>query len=220
MEFHINEKGHVENSGKLVRKKLFSLKYSFDSEDDLFDYYNKELELYNKDALSEFNEEKKSLKDKPLHPYLYQVTKDCAVNSYSLITFENNFYSVPETYVGKSVLVNKVADELTIYYKEIKICSHKIKKGFKEYSVDINHYLQTFLKKPGALANSLAMKQAPEELKRIFIEDYNMNSKLFIDDLINPNKSIDIYVDNSIEDTSIHQLEEISNIFNQGELLS
>lgn len=38
-----NEKGHVENSGKLVRKELFSLNYEFESEEALYDYYNKKL---------------------------------------------------------------------------------------------------------------------------------------------------------------------------------
>ena len=39
-----NEKGHVENSGKLLRNDLFSLNYKFETEEELYDYYHKELE--------------------------------------------------------------------------------------------------------------------------------------------------------------------------------
>ena len=60
MEFHINEKGHVENSGKLVRKELFSLNYEFESEEALYSYYSKELAKYNEKALKEFEIEKKA----------------------------------------------------------------------------------------------------------------------------------------------------------------
>lgn len=54
-----NEKGHVENSGKLVRKELFSLNYEFESEEALYSYYSKELAKYNEKALKEFEIEKK-----------------------------------------------------------------------------------------------------------------------------------------------------------------
>lgn len=56
-----NEKGHVENSGKLVRKELFSLNYEFESEEALYSYYSKELAKYNEKALKEFEIKKSGL---------------------------------------------------------------------------------------------------------------------------------------------------------------
>ena len=108
----------------------------------------------------------------------------CSVSSYSLVTIDNNFYSVPDEYVGKNVIANIFTDRIVLFYKDHQIASHIKKEGFKEYSIEIKHYLNTFLKKPGALKNSLALKQAPDTLKNIFYKDYNMNAKKFIEDLI------------------------------------
>ena len=95
-----NEKGHVENSGNLVRKELFSLNYEFESEEALYSYYSKELAKYNEKELKEFEIEKKALKSKPQNDYLICDFQTCTVSSYSLVTIDNNFYSVPDDYVA------------------------------------------------------------------------------------------------------------------------
>ena len=217
-----NEKGHVENSGKLIRKELFSLNYEFESEDDLYSYYSKELAKYNEGALNEFEIEKKALKSKPQYDYLICDFQTCNVSSYSLVAIDKNFYSVPDDYVGKDVIANIFADRIVLFYKDHQIASHKKKEGFKEYSIEINHYLNTFLKKPGALKNSLALKQAPDTLKHIFYEDYNMNAKKFIEDLIkNELKSStnkEAIVSDTIALVSENQLDDISRLFGQGDI--
>ncbi|MFI3211547.1 MAG: hypothetical protein R3Y64_10940 [Peptostreptococcaceae bacterium] len=211
-----NEKGHVENSGKIIRNNLYSIIYNFESEISLFKYHDKKMEHKNLKSLKEFEIEKKHLLEIPLHRYMYNVARTSTVNSYSLISYNNNFYSIPDDYVGKVVTVNEINGVISIFYMEIHLCTHEIKKGFKEYSIDIMHYLKTFLKKPGALENSLAMKQVPAELHRVFIEDYNMNAKKFIEDLINIDKKVKIDIDdNCLEDVSKNQLEKISNMFDQ-----
>ena len=213
-----NEKGHVENSGKLVRNDLFSLNYKFETEEELYDYYHKELKKYNSNSIKEFEEEKKHLLTKPLHDYIVCTFGTAVVSSYSLITVDNNYYSVPDKYVGKTLIINKFDDDLMVYYKDHLICEHKIKKGFKEYSINIHHYVNTFLKKPGALKNSLALKQAPEELSKIFYNNYNMNAKKFIEDLstniVNINNNVQFKENNTVEATSIAQLNNITNLLN------
>lgn len=154
-----NEKGHVENSGNLVRKELFSLNYEFESEEALYSYYSKELAKYNEKELKEFEIEKKALKSKPQNDYLICDFQTCTVSSYSLVTIDNNFYSVPDDYVGKDVIANIFTDRIVLFYKDYQIASHIKKEGFKEYSIEIKHYFNTFLKKPGALKKSLALKQ-------------------------------------------------------------
>lgn len=53
-------------------------------------------------------------------------------------------------------------------------------------SVNIKHYLDTFIKKPGALKNSLALKSNPK-LKSIYDIYYNTEPKRFIE-IIKENK--------------------------------
>ena len=56
-----NEKGHVENSGKLIRKEYFSFKYEFENEQELVDYIARELDSTNQNVIDSFNEETKLL---------------------------------------------------------------------------------------------------------------------------------------------------------------
>lgn len=212
-----NEKGHVENSGKVFRKKYYSLKYEFDSIDELYEYHDQMIKKHNNATSKKFEIEKQYLSSKPTRDYIIHDIKEYKVNSYSLINVQNNYYSVPDNLINKKVTINIIKDKLYIYCNEILICDHKLLKGIKEYRMNIMHYLPTFLKKPGALANSLTMKQAPEELKRLFKEDYNMNVKKFIESLLNPITYIDDDIHTAILDVSKNQLNSISNIFNQGE---
>ncbi len=212
------EKGHVENSGKVIRRELFSLKYQFESEEELFDYYQKNLDERNIPFLEEFNKEKQSLLKKPIHDYIIATFGKAKVNSYSLVSIQSNFYSVPDQYVGKEVDYQIVASKIIIHYNNKKICEHIRKDGSREYVIDIYHYLNTFLKKPGALTNSLAMKQAPEALKTIYQENYNMDSIKFVSYLMGDKQGCDIpqlfeTIDNSVDDMSLRQLDAISELF-------
>ena len=64
-----NEKGHVENGGKLIRKELFALNYEFENEEALFAYVADTLEEANRPILSAFDEETNHLKPLPIHDY-------------------------------------------------------------------------------------------------------------------------------------------------------
>lgn len=112
------------------------------------------------------------------------------VNKYSFIRVENNFYSVPDYLVGKKVSVKSYHDKHLIYSNNILVCEHKKIDGFNEISIDIRHYLKSFLKKPGAIKNSLALKSIPI-LKSIYDKYFNTNPKKFID-LLAKNKEKDL----------------------------
>lgn len=78
------------------------------------------------------------------------------------------------------------------------------------------HYLNTFISKPGAIKHSAALKQAPEAIRKAFYEDYSMDPKKFIEYLFG--KEFKSREDTtSIEEVSSNQLNDISNIFGQGE---
>jgi len=87
-----------------------------------------------------------------------------SVNKYSFVRVINNFYSVPEYLVDKQVTVKVYYDKIIIYSNNHFVCEHKKIDGAKEISIDINHYLNTFAKKPGAIRNSLALKSLPQHI--------------------------------------------------------
>ncbi len=60
------------------------------------------------------------------------------------------------------------------------ICKHKKIDGSNETSIDIKHYLNSLEKKPGALNNSLALKNIPS-LKSIYDIYFKTKPREFID---------------------------------------
>lgn len=176
-----NEKGHVENSGKVIRRDFFCLKYKFDNEEDLHLYYQNELDKRNQKHMAAFEEEQRHFKQLPKHPYEIGRLQSAKSNSYSLVSIDSNFYSIPDKYVEKQVLCNIYTTRILIYDdKNNLISEHSKKDGTGEYSVNIHHYIDTLLKKPKAFKNSYAFKQAPAILQSIFNQYFSTKPREFL----------------------------------------
>lgn len=190
--FKGNEKGHVEGSVRIIRKNVFALKYEFKSLDEARKYLEEKLIEINKDSKIEKEKEKLI----PLRPKyeLAKITKQ-KVDSYGLVQVENNKYSVYDYLVGKIVTIRTYAEEVKIYYEENLIASHKKKDGAGETSIDIRHYLDSLARKPGAIRNSLALKEVPA-LKTIFDNHFTKEPKKFVEIIkINQEKTTDELID-------------------------
>ncbi len=228
-----NEKGHVETSGQHVRQNLFALNYKFNSLKHLREYSINELTKLNKDTLTKFNEEKLNLL--PLLKDRYELGRQTTskVNKESLISIDGNYYSVPDKYVSKTVNTVVYIDLIKVINdKHEIIATHNKKVGKGEYSINIFHFTTTFMKKPGALLNSLALKQAPKVIQTLFHKYFNTKPKEFINIISNNNiyelreilRHLDlghsihsINLEESIEDVSVNQLNLIADLFNQGD---
>jgi hypothetical protein len=92
-------------------------------------------------------------------------------------------YSVPEELVGQTVIVKKYHDEIRIFANNTEVCRHRRAKGNGTMRIDIMHYLNTFLRKPGAVSSSVALKSIPK-LKAIFDTYYAKDPRKFIEGLI------------------------------------
>ena len=223
--FSGNEKGSVEEAVKFIRNKVFAIRYEFSSFEEACDYLNKELVKLNKDSLIE--EEKKHLTAyRPRYETADILSSE--VNKYSFIQIDTNFYSVPDHLVDKKVLVKKYPNDIYVYYKQEKVAHHKLSTGKKKTCIDITHYLDTFLRKPGALRNSAALGSVPQ-LKDIFNQYYKDNPKTFIS-LLRENKELSLdelvealspkkskeKLNNWIEDETMKQLSTIASLFMKG----
>jgi len=186
--FRGNEKGSVENSVKVLRNRIFSGVYEFGSLDEAREYMRSQLLKINEQ--SEIEDEKKSLT--PYKPPLELATiSENTVNTSSMICVDTCFYSVPEHLVGKKVIVKKYHDEIRVFAANELVCSHRRIFGKGNMQVDIYHYLNTLLKKPGAVRNSVALKSIPR-LKAIFDTHYARQPKKFIEIFLeNQNLTVD-----------------------------
>ena len=178
--FKANEKGGVEKSVDVLRNEIFAVCWKFGCLDDARTYMQSRLLKLNEN--SQMENEKSHLK--PYRPPLeLAVISKNKVNTSSMINVDTAFYSVPEHLVGKKVTVKKYHDEIRVYTNNIEICRHKRIFGFGKMQVDIYHYLNTLLKKPGAVRNSVALKQIPR-LKSIFDTHYGDKPKQFIEEFM------------------------------------
>lgn len=185
--FKANEKGSVEKSVDVLRNEVFAANWKFNSLEDARTYLHSRLLKLNEN--SQMEDEKKHLT--PYQPPLeLAAISENKVNTSSMISVDTAFYSVPEHLVGKTVVVKKYHDEIRVFANNTPVCRHKRIFGNGKMQVDIYHYLNTLHKKPGAVKNSVALRQIPR-LKAIFDTHYANKPKQFIEEFM-ANKHLDI----------------------------
>lgn len=153
--YQAHEKGHVERSVEYLRRKIFSKRDEFSSVEEARQYFKRELKKLNarprKDAKSAYEilEEERGYLS-PLPPR-YDTARivEVRADKYACISVDANHYSVPDDLVGKFVFIKIYPDRIIGYHDEKKIASHKRRYGRKEWSININHYLQNLKTKTG-----------------------------------------------------------------------
>ena len=183
-----NEKGHVERSVEYIRRKTFSRKDTFSSLDEANEYLLKRLEELNAlpkegyDGESPYDvlvAEKPFLLPKMPKYHSSRIT-EARVDKYATISVDQNRYSVPDYLVGQFVTVIIYTDQIECFHDNKKVATHLKKYGNHEWSLCISHYTKTLSRKPGALRQSLALKQSDQRLQKIYNSYYTENPKDFI----------------------------------------
>jgi len=184
-----NEKGHVERSVEYIRRKTFSSTTEFSNIDEANKYLEQRCNELNKYP-------QKLLNDKTAHEliddeqkYLYKVNTPYKcfiedygkVDKYSTVTYQGNRYSVPDNLVGKMLDVKIFAEKIAMLYNKAVVCVHPRSYGAHTWTLDISHYLNTLLKKPGALAGSLALQQADSYFNDIYTKYFKNESRSFLE---------------------------------------
>lgn len=183
-----NEKGHVERSVEYIRRKAFSRLYQFDdlsmAQAHLGSTCKKEnsrkmpTEQYSKQEL--FAREKLYLWPYPgeMQCFDQQALK---VDKYATVCFANNRYSAPDHLVGKMVDIKIYAQKLELIYQGEKVGEHNRSYDRYSWTLCLDHYLQTLLVKPGALNYSVALKQAPVWVRKLYTTHLSNQAKAFIE---------------------------------------
>lgn len=188
-----NEKGHVERSVEYIRRKAFAHRDAFISLEEAQEYLAVILEKLN--ARKHYQKEKAhyelmleeraarvgSLAVAPFDP---AELVELRVDKYSTVTYRQNHYSVPEGHVGEYIKLKAGAEEIRIFSDGECIAKHKRNWQLHQWIMDIYHYLGTFEKKKGALAQSECLSQAPKEIKNIYQSYYIGNEKDFLELLV------------------------------------
>jgi len=184
-----NEKGHVERSVEVVRRKAFAFRDTFETLEEANMYLLEVCQRLNKKP-QDFCEGKSASEILELErPFLLTLPPmfDAArvqyarVDKYSTVVIDQNHYSVPDNLVGKQVLVRIYSNRVLCFYEDEKVAEHKRLTGCHEWRLELEHYLDTLKKKPGALAGSTALRQADAKIQKIYQTYYTGKEKDFIE---------------------------------------
>lgn len=182
-----NEKGHVERSVEYIRRKSFARRYHFDSIQEAEAHLQNSLhnlngtiqQLTGKTARELFDQEKQALWSLP-DPLVCQETTQLRADKYATVSYRGNRYSVPEELVGCFVDIRISSGQIAIYNQDQKLGSHPRSYGKHEWVINIEHYLHTFKRKPGALAGSAALSGS-NYLKEMYQQFFISCPRDFID---------------------------------------
>ena len=185
-----NEKGHVERSVEVVRRKAFCVKDHFDSYDAaqswLMDTCNN-LSCKMRDTDGNYvnlkEEELSALQPKIGDMGCFE-RLEREVSKWSTITLFNNHYSVPDSLVGKRVIVKLYSEHIVIFDDSNKMARHERSYAKGQWILDIDHYLKTFSRKPGAVKDSTALCRVDCRLREIFDKHFVKDAQSFVELLI------------------------------------
>jgi transposase len=82
------------------------------------------------------------------------------VDRYGQVTVRMNHYSVPVWLIGRQVRVLLHASELVVYHGRVEVARHQRLAARGEARLELDHYLEGLLRKPGALPGATALDQA------------------------------------------------------------
>jgi len=184
-----NEKGHVERSVEYVRRKAFCIKDEFTNIAQANKHLQESCNKLNDTSqqLSENKTANKLFEAEKLHLYESKVPYKCfkdehaKVDKYSTMILYGNRYSVPDFLVGKLLDIRVFAEKIDVYYNAEFVCRHVRSYGAHTWDLDINHYLTTLIRKPGALKGSMVFSQLSTQVKDIYTEYFIDESKDFIE---------------------------------------
>ncbi|MCD8503160.1 MAG: IS21 family transposase [Bacillaceae bacterium] len=209
-----NEKGHVERSVEVIRRKAFAFRETFETLEEANQYLLevchklnrkpiKQKENKTAEKLLELEKEKLL----PIRPAFDAARiNHLRVDKYSTVMVDQSRYSVPDHLVGEKVKVKVYSTKIQCFYQEEKMAEHHRLTGCHEWSLQLEHYVKTLKKKPGALADSAALQQATKKIKNIYENYYTKNPRGFVEliELIKDGTAL-----NQIEQ-SINELRKIS----------
>jgi hypothetical protein len=183
-----NEKGHVERSVEYIRRKAFSHIDKFDTIEQAQSHLGTVCQKLNSYPLSTtLKRPLSSLAEEKGHLWKYPGTMSCylthalKVDKYATICFGTNRYSVPDHLTGRMVEVKVYSNKLKVYYNNELVCHQERNYGMHTWQINIEHYLRTLSFKPGALHGSLALEQAPAQLRELYQKNFMNQPRGFIE---------------------------------------
>ena len=93
---------------------------------------------------------------------------------------KNVHYSVPDSLVGQTVHVKIYSEKIVIFNGKDKVASHERSYHSGDWCIELEHYLNTLLHKPGALTHSLAWQRVPSKIRKLYDTHFKNENRAFV----------------------------------------
>jgi transposase len=175
-----HEKGSTEKSVAVIRKAAFSDKTRYSTIAEANDHLHTCLKGLNNQKVHRrtsvpnqlLEEERVEMNILPSLEFSNYELRMVKINRYNLVQVLNNYYSVPDTFCAKVILVKIYAERIEMMNDDTVIAVHVRKIGHGEYSLHIDHYLKTLKRKPGAIRHSKLLRTLDEKIQQLFEMHY------------------------------------------------
>ena len=183
-----NEKPHVERGVETVRRRAFAYEDEFLSLTEANKYLESVCDQLCEDVHERLQEELSIMRplEEDMSCFVAEYRK---VDKLSTFCYGTNHYSVPYIYIGGEVWVKAFSDKIEVYNTDGTdnrlIAEHERSYETDAWVMDLNHYLEVLVLKPGAVKNSVALSQTPEALQSLYNRHFgSLKSKSFMELLL------------------------------------
>jgi transposase len=182
------EKGTDEQSIGYVRRMVFAERTSFDTLDDANTWLKQRLLEINSGPVHRrsltpiegLEQERPTMHPLPVLEFSNYTLKRAAISNYSFVTCDTNYYSVPDTYRRNDITLRLYENTIEMLNGDTIIATHLRKRGKGEYGLNINHFIKTFHRKPGAIRNSKVVANLDIKIRELFNRHYQKEPKEFL----------------------------------------
>jgi len=156
-----NEKGSVENLvGYVRRNALVPHTRSFPSLDALNEHLRGWCERERQRHAADWAIESVALSSLPAHPFSPSVSRPVVVGKTSVVTIDRVRYSVPVTYVGRTLRAESFVDRVEVFDDSSRVALHVRSYTRNGTVLELAHYLDAFERKPRAALSCAALGSA------------------------------------------------------------
>ena len=183
-----NEKGHVERGVEVLRRRAFADRYHFDSLDEANAYLLSVCDETNAEdeVRAGYEQERRCLRPVEADMSCFEA-REHKVDKLSTFSLLGSHYSVPSDYILEKVWVKLYSEKVVAYDTsgngKKEVASHQ-RSHAKAWVMDIRHYLKILVMKPGALKQSVALQQAPDNIRLLYDRYFMNQNKSFIELLV------------------------------------
>ncbi|MGH7240318.1 MAG: Mu transposase domain-containing protein, partial [Candidatus Saccharimonadales bacterium] len=171
-----------------IRRKVFAFKDHFKTFQEAQQYLeDRVLQLNKRPSKGAQMSPYDRLQEEKPHLLAYQGKMECfdgdrsKVDKFATICVGTNRYSVPDRLTGRTVFVKIYSSVLEISYEQKVVCTHPRSYERGGWYINLDHYLLTLSRKPGAVSGSLALKQAPQWIQQLYKQHFAGSPRGFVE---------------------------------------